>query len=81
MTTEPAEGRATTDRSTLPGSTDPIAELEERLAALDRAYPPGNHGLWSARRRAELFDDALAASFGEVARPHSTMAENTATAM
>ena len=40
--------------------TEPIARLREDLDALDRAYSPGHHGLWSARRRAELLDAALA---------------------
>ncbi|MGZ6543961.1 MAG: [protein-PII] uridylyltransferase family protein [Actinomycetota bacterium] len=37
----------------------PIARLKDELAALERAYSPGHHGLWSARRRAELVDGAL----------------------
>ena len=37
----------------------PIARLKDELAALERAYSPGHHGLWSARRRAELVDAAL----------------------
>ena len=37
----------------------PIARLKDELAALERAYSPGHHGLWSARRRAELVDVAL----------------------
>ena len=39
--------------------TDPVGRLQQELAALDRAYSPGHHGLWSARRRAELVDGAL----------------------
>jgi len=42
---------------------EPIARLREELRVLERAYSPGHHGLWSARRRAELFDAALAESF------------------
>ncbi len=38
---------------------DPIARLRAELSALERAYSPGHHGLWSARRRAELVDAAL----------------------
>jgi [protein-PII] uridylyltransferase len=37
----------------------PITRLKEELAALERAYSPGHHGLWSARRRAGLVDAAL----------------------
>ncbi len=36
-----------------------MARLKDELAALERAYSPGHHGLWSARRRAELVDVAL----------------------
>ena len=37
--------------------------LRDELAALDLAYSPGHHGRWSARRRAELVDLALAELF------------------
>ena len=37
----------------------PLARLKDELTALERAYSPGHHGLWSARRRAELVDGAL----------------------
>jgi [protein-PII] uridylyltransferase len=43
--------------------TEPIARLRDELDALDRAYSAGHHGLWSARRRAELLDAALAEMF------------------
>jgi [protein-PII] uridylyltransferase len=36
-----------------------VARLRDELASLERAYSPGHHGLWSARRRAELVDVAL----------------------
>ena len=36
----------------------------DELAALERAYSPGHHGLWSARRRAELVDAALVELYG-----------------
>jgi [protein-PII] uridylyltransferase len=36
-----------------------VASLKEDLAALDRAYSPGHHGLWVARRRAALVDATL----------------------
>ncbi len=41
-----------------------IERLREELGALDRAYSPGHHGLWSARRRAELLDGVLGEMFG-----------------
>ncbi|MEO8425015.1 MAG: ACT domain-containing protein [Actinomycetota bacterium] len=41
------------------GAPAPIARLKDELASLERAYSPGHHGLWSARRRAELVDAAL----------------------
>ena len=44
--------------------TDPVARLLDELRALDRAYSPGHHGLWSARRRAGLLDVALIELFG-----------------
>lgn len=37
----------------------PIGRLKDELAALERAYSPGHHGMWSARRRSELVDVAL----------------------
>jgi [protein-PII] uridylyltransferase len=40
-----------------------IEGLRARLEALDRAYSAGHHGLWSARRRSELFDEALGELF------------------
>jgi [protein-PII] uridylyltransferase len=49
-------------------SAAPIARLKDELSALERAYSPGHHGLWSARRRAELVDAALVELF-EAARP------------
>ncbi|MBI3647633.1 MAG: hypothetical protein HY240_02570 [Actinobacteria bacterium] len=45
------------DRST--GTNAGAARLKEELAALDRAYSSGHHGMWSARRRAEIVDRAL----------------------
>ncbi len=36
-----------------------VDRLRDELAALDRAYEPGAHGRWSARRRAGLVDAAL----------------------
>jgi len=50
-------------------SGEPIARLRAQLDALDLAYSSGHHGLWSARRRAELFDDALAAAYEVAGAP------------
>lgn len=55
----------------------PIARLRDELAALDRAYSPGHHGRWSARRRAELVDAALVELYG-VAVPADARAPRTA---
>ena len=49
---------------------EPVTKLREELDALDRAYSPGHHGLWSAARRAEMFDVALLSLF-EAADPPS----------
>ena len=46
-----------------------ITKLRDELDVLARAYSAGHHGLWSARRRAELFDVALAASFEAAGSP------------
>ncbi|HET6715188.1 MAG TPA: ACT domain-containing protein [Actinomycetota bacterium] len=46
-----------------------IERLRGELRALDRAYSPGHHGLWSARRRAELLDGALTEMFGAAESP------------
>lgn len=50
-------------------SSTAIAKLRGDLDVLDRAYSPGHHGLWSARRRAELFDVALVAVFESAGSP------------
>jgi len=39
----------------------PVERLVHNLKALENAYSPGHHGRWSARRRAELVDEAAAA--------------------
>jgi [protein-PII] uridylyltransferase len=44
-----------------------VARLKDELAALDRAYSAGHHGLWSARRRSELVDVALREVFAATA--------------
>lgn len=36
-----------------------VSRLADDLRALDQAYSPGDHGLWSARRRSDLLDEAL----------------------
>jgi [protein-PII] uridylyltransferase len=36
-----------------------VDRLKDELSALDRAYAPGAHGRWSARRRAGIVDAAL----------------------
>src|SRR5919108_3040614 len=43
------------------GEEAPAHRLTRSLRALDRAYSPGHHGLWSARRRAALVDEAVRA--------------------
>jgi [protein-PII] uridylyltransferase len=48
-----------------------IEGLRGRLEALDRAYSAGHHGLWSARRRSELFDEALSELFLAAEPPES----------
>lgn len=50
-------------------AADPIARLRDGLQVLERAYSGGHHGLWSARRRAELFDAALAEAFDAAGPP------------
>ncbi len=52
--------------------TDAISTLLHELAALDRAYSPGHHGLWSARKRTTLIDTALIQLFGSGAPPSGT---------
>ena len=39
----------------------PVERLLRNLRSLEKAYSPGHHGRWSARRRAELVDEAVAA--------------------
>jgi [protein-PII] uridylyltransferase len=51
-------------RSDAPGIVntpdDPVATLHRELDTLARAYSPGHHGVWAARRRSELVDGCLA---------------------
>jgi [protein-PII] uridylyltransferase len=49
--------------------SDPAVRLRQELAALDRAYSLGHHGLWSVRRRADLLDGALRSLFQEAGSP------------
>jgi [protein-PII] uridylyltransferase len=55
----------------------PITRLTEELAALERAYSAGHHGMWSGRRRAELVDAALIELY-EAAIPTGPRAPRTA---
>jgi [protein-PII] uridylyltransferase len=48
---------------------EPVAKLRAELDSLDRAYSAGHHGLWSARRRADLLDAALAEMFDAAGAP------------
>lgn len=41
----------------------------DELQALDRAYTPGHHGRWSARRRAELVDGCIRELFAAGGEP------------
>ena len=51
---------------------DPVATLTAEYEALERAYSPGHHGVWAARRRAELVDAAIATLFGLAGAPPGT---------
>ncbi|HEY7400886.1 MAG TPA: hypothetical protein VH989_08310, partial [Actinomycetota bacterium] len=44
-----------------------VARLKQELAALTRAYSPGHHGLWAARRRAGIVDGALTQLYARAA--------------
>jgi [protein-PII] uridylyltransferase len=44
---------------TVSAPTDPLATLHLELETLARAYSPGHHGVWAARRRSELVDECL----------------------
>src|SRR4029077_13257992 len=50
--------------------TDPVAILRADLGALDRAYAPGHHGRWVARRRADAIDACLTALWERAGAPH-----------
>jgi [protein-PII] uridylyltransferase len=51
---------------------DPVAKLLAEYEALERAYSPGHHGVWAARRRAELVDATLGELFERAGVPPGT---------
>ena len=51
---------------------DPVANLRSEYGALERAYSAGHHGVWSARRRAELVDVSLRELFERAGAPPGT---------
>ena len=51
---------------------DPVAKLLAEYEALERAYSTGHHGIWAARRRAELVDVALLGLFERAGAPPDT---------
>ena len=51
---------------------DPVARLQDEYGALERAYSPGHHGVWAARRRADLVDAALRDLFERAGAPPGT---------
>jgi UTP:GlnB (protein PII) uridylyltransferase len=51
---------------------DPVETLRASVDALERAYSPGHHGTWVARRRAQLVDVALRALFTRADAPRGT---------
>jgi [protein-PII] uridylyltransferase len=48
---------------------DPVERLRADLEALERAYSRGHHGVWVARRRAELVDGAVEELFERAGAP------------
>ena len=56
------------------GTDSSAARLAQDLRALDRAYSPGRHGRWSARRRAELVDACLRDAYADAERPRGRVA-------
>ena len=54
------------------GAADPVVTLKAEYEALERAYSPGHHGVWSARRRAELVDGTLRELFERAGAPPGT---------
>jgi [protein-PII] uridylyltransferase len=53
-------------------ASDPVAELVDDLETLRRAYPLGHHGVWAARRRADLVDGTLRELFERSGAPPGT---------
>jgi [protein-PII] uridylyltransferase len=53
-------------------SPDAVAKLQAEYRALERAYSPGHHGVWAARRRAELVDVCLRGLFERAGAPPGT---------
>ncbi|HJQ72551.1 MAG TPA: nucleotidyltransferase domain-containing protein, partial [Actinomycetota bacterium] len=51
---------------------EPVGTLRAEVLALERAYSPGHHGVWAARRRAELVDAAILALFARAGAPSGT---------
>lgn len=51
---------------------DPVDRLRSELVPLERAYSVGHHGLWTARRRAELVDAAVAELHRRAGAPAGT---------
>jgi [protein-PII] uridylyltransferase len=51
---------------------DPVEELRAGYASLERAYSPGHHGVWAARRRAALVDTAIHELFARAGAPPGT---------
>lgn len=56
------------------GTDSSAARLAHELRALDRAYSPGRHGRWSARRRAELVDACLRGAYAHSDDPRGRVA-------
>jgi len=53
-------------------SPDPAATLQAGFLALERAYSKGHHGVWAARRRAQLVDVALSELYARAGAPAGT---------
>lgn len=51
---------------------DPVETLQAEVLALERAYSPGHHGIWAARRRAQLVDGTLRDLFERADAPPGT---------
>ena len=51
---------------------DPVDTLQAEVRTLEQAYTPGSHGVWAARRRADLVDVALRDLFERAGAPPGT---------